>query len=179
MLLKSPNTRFLDWTVKNTSHHIEQIKKRIPLVQFKNTSRLVCSLGRDYAYSKQTTVAHSFNLYPPIYQLMLKLNKELNTNFNSCLINYYPANTSVGIGTHKDDESSLISNIVASVSLGQEVPFVLKDTYKGIPNESIEVILKDGDVFVMAENCQKYYFHSIPYNKYPTERISLTFREFK
>lgn len=180
MLIKAPDTRFLDWKVQNTSVHLEELKKRLPWQQFKNTKRMVCSLGSDYGYSQHVTKGHSFDLYPPLKILMDKLNKELNTNFNSVLINWYPKDSYVGIGAHKDNEKDLISGQpVASVSLGASCNFILQDTYKDTPNERLVVELKDSDVFVMGNNCQKYYFHSINYTKMETDRISLTFRQFK
>lgn len=180
MLTKSPDTRFLDWKVNNTLHHLEELKKRLPWQQFKNTKRMVCSLGSDYGYSQHITKGHSFDLYPPLKQLMDKLNIELNTNFNSVLINWYPKDSYVGIGAHKDDETSLVKGQpVVSVSLGATCIFELKDTYKDETSEHIKVELKNSDIFVMGALCQQYYYHFIDYTKMTEDRISLTFRQFK
>lgn len=180
MLLKSQDTRFLNWKVNNTLHHIKELKKRLPWQQFKNTKRMVCSLGSDYGYSGHTTKGHNFDLYPPLKQLMDELNLELNTNFNSVLINWYPKDSYVGIGAHKDDEESLVKEQpVVSISLGASCIFELKDTYKGPTNEHIKIELKDGDVFVMGTNCQQYYYHFIDYTQMEEDRISLTFRTFQ
>ena len=88
MLQKSPDTRFLTWTVNNSKDHVEKLIKILPWQRFKNTNRMVCSLGRSYPYSGHVTQGHSFDLYPPLKNLMDKLNTELNTNFNSVLLNY-------------------------------------------------------------------------------------------
>lgn len=179
MLRKSPDTRFLDWTVSNTTVHLEELKKRLPWQQFKTTKRMVCSLGSNYGYSGHVTKGHSFDLYPPLKNLMDKLNTELGTNFNSVLLNYYPKGEYVGIGAHRDDEASLVKGQpVVSVSLGATCIFELKDVYKGTPNEHITVELKDSDIFVMGALCQQYYYHSIGYTKMESDRISLTFRQF-
>lgn len=108
---------------------------------------------------------------------MHRLNKELGTNFNSVLLNWYPKDTYCGIGEHSDDEKELVPNTpVVSVSLGEETCFVLKSKDG---SEVVTVTLKDGDVFMMGKECQKYYTHACPYRKMSADRISLTFREFK
>lgn len=179
MLKKSPDTKFLDWKAVNSTHHLEELKKRLPWQQFKDTKRMVCSLGRSYPYSGHITYGHSFTLYPPLKLLMDKINEELGTNYNSVLLNWYPEGEYVGIGAHKDDERSLVSGQpVTSVSLGASCIFELKDAYKGEPTEHLKVELKDGDVFVMGANCQRYYYHSIGYTKMESDRISITFRQF-
>lgn len=177
MLNKSPDTKFLDWKVQNSRVHLAEIKARLPFVQFRNTKRMVCTLGKSYSYSGQTSVGNSFDLYPPIFKLMDKLNKKLKTNFNSVLINWYPKGANVGIGKHSDSEDSLVPNQpVASISLGCKCDFVLESWDK---TEKVVVELKDSDVFVMGINCQKFYGHSINYTKMEEDRISLTFRKFK
>lgn len=176
MLIKSQDTRFLDWKVNNTTIHLEELKKRLPWQQFKTTKRMVCSLGKSYPYSGHITVGHSFELYPQLEVLMHKLNKELGTNYNSVLLNWYPEGAYVGIGKHSDNERELVSGSVASVSLGATCNFVLETWDK---TESFSVDLKDGDVFIMGKECQSHYGHFIPYSKMTSDRISLTFREFK
>lgn len=180
MLRRSLDTRFLDWKVQNTEHHLKKLIEKLPWQQFKSTKRMVCSLGKSYPYSGHITVGHSFDYYPPLKALMDKLNTELGTNFNSVLLNWYPANTYVGIGFHKDDEETLVrGQPVVSISLGCTCVFKLKDTYKGTPKELLSVDLKDGDIFVMGSDCQHYYYHGIDYTTMLSDRISLTFRQFE
>lgn len=176
MLRKAPDTRFLDWKVNNSAIHLEELKKRLPWQQFKDTKRMVCSLGRSYPYSGHITYGHSFDLYQPLKQLMDKLNAELGTNYNSVLLNWYPKDSYVGIGKHSDSEKELVSGSVASVSLGASCDFTLENWDK---TESVTVNLQDSDVFVMGNDCQKYYAHYIKYTKMESDRISLTFRQFK
>lgn len=180
MLKKASDTRFLEWKVNNSASHIEKLIERLPWQQFKGTKRMVCSLGKSYGYSDHVTIGHSFDYYPPIKALMDKLNAELGTNFNSVLVNWYPKDTYVGIGFHKDNESDLVvGQPVASVSLGESCIFKFKDTYKGDPTETLAVTLEDSSVFVMGSNCQRYYYHGIDYKQMEFDRISLTFRQFK
>lgn len=180
MLKHSPDTQLLDWKVQNTEHHLQKLIKVIPWQRFKSSNRMVCSLGNSYAYSGHTTKGHSFDIYPPLKALIEKVNKELGTNFNSVLLNWYPANTRVGICFHKDDEETLVrGQPVVSISLGCTCVFKLKDTCKGTPKELLSVDLKDGDIFVMGSDCQHYYYHGIDYTTMLSDRISLTFRQFE
>lgn len=176
MLSKSPDTRFLEWKVNNTTAHLEELKKRLPWQQFKNTNRMVCSLGKSYPYSGHVTEGYSFDYYPPLKQLMERLNSQLGTNYNSVLLNWYPEGSYVGIGKHSDNERDLIPGTVASVSLGANCQFTLETWDK---TESVVVSLTDGDIFIMGEECQSHYGHFIPYTLMESDRVSLTFRQFK
>lgn len=177
MLKHSPDTQFLDWKVQNTEHHLQKLIRVIPWQRYKSSNRMVCSLGTSYSYSGHTTKGHSFDIYPPLKALIERVNKELGTNFNSVLLNWYPANnTRVGINFHQDNEPEIKrGSPVLSISLGESTEFVLK----AIDNsELITVELKDGDVFLMGTNSQLNYLHSIPYKVMKKDRISLTLREF-
>lgn len=177
MLKHSPDTQFLDWKVQNTEHHLQKLIKVIPWQRYKSSNRMVCSLGTSYSYSGHTTKGHSFDIYPPLKALIEKVNKELGTNFNSILLNWYPKGEFAGIGKHSDSEISLVPNQpIASVSLGCKCDFVLESWDK---TERVVVELKDSDVFIMGVNCQKFYGHFINYTKMEGDRISLTFRKFK
>lgn len=177
MLKHSPDTQFLDWKVQNTEHHLQKLIRVIPWQRYKSSNRMVCSLGTSYSYSGHTTKGHSFDIYPPLKALIERVNKELGTNFNSILLNWYPINTKVGIGAHSDSEPEIVKGSkVLSISLGETCTFILESKDK---RERIEVELNDGDVFVMGTNCQLYYLHSLPYKTMKRDRISLTFRRFK
>ena len=179
MLSKSPNTGFISndvYTIQNSSKHLENLKSRIPWQKYKNSKRLVCSLGVSYSYSGHTAIGHSFNLYPPLKKLIDSINSILGTNYNSALLNWYPANTKCGIGSHKDDEPEIVKgSSVLSISLGASINFYLTSNDG---KEQIKVQLNDGDIFLMGNNCQLYYKHHIPYSIMPSNRISITLREF-
>ena len=177
MLKKSKDSGMMPFIVQHTEEHLHRLIERIPWKRVRKTKRMVCSLGKSYPYSGQITVGEPFSYYPPIEKLMQRINAELGTNFNSVLLNWYPKDTWSGIGRHCDDEKELVPNTpVVSVSLGASTLFVLaaKDG-----SESVPVTLNDGDVFIMGKECQKYYTHECPYIRMPSDRISLTFREFK
>ena len=178
MLKRSPNTGFISSiTVLNTEKHLENLMRVIPWEYYKNTKRKVCSIGKEYSYSGQTQKAVDWSVYPPLKSLVDRINKELGTNFNSALLNWYEANERVGINFHSDSEPEIVKGSkVLSISLGETCTFILESKDK---EERIEVELKDGDVFVMGTNCQLHYLHSCPYTVMEKDRISLTFRQFK
>jgi alkylated DNA repair dioxygenase AlkB len=184
MLKKSPDSRFLtDVVIQNSDRHLEQIIKKIPWVPFKNSERRICSLGVDYPYSGQVTKAYPWSVYPPLELLMKRINAMLGTNFNSALLNWYPAGKRSGINAHSDSESTLVKgSAVVSVSLGESCIFNFHEIVKGgiyPPPITDSVELKHGDVFIMAGGCQSVYMHSIGYKLNVKDRLSITFREFK
>lgn len=106
----------------------------------------------------------------------MKINGELNTDFNECLINRYRTGEDY-IGFHSDNEKELSNGIVAGISLGQERTMVLK---RKDGTKEIKFILPHGSLFVMESNTQKIWLHGIPKElSKSNERISLTFRQFK
>lgn len=179
-LLQQAEAHFLDFPISNTEHHLNRLLNKIdwyhPIYRGGSKSpRGVCSMGKPYAYSGIVVPATDWDKH--IYQLMLRINKLLGTNFNACLLNHYPANTYSSISAHSDNERELVADpIVVSVSLGADCKFILRN--KKDKTDSVSVDLKDGSVFVMGSKCQLNYTHEIPRTFFNTARISLTFREF-
>lgn len=174
MLKLSPDTRFIDFPIANSDKHLQKMLRVLPFEQGFGARRIL-NIGCDYSYSGRLVKGHSFDLYPPLAGLISKLNDKLGTSYNGILINHYPAGTSVGIGMHTDNEPDLVSgSTVCSLSLGATVDFMLEG--KG---ERIVVPLTDGSVFLMGQDCQKHYRHGIAKTFMRSDRISLTFREFK
>ncbi|NNK76291.1 MAG: alpha-ketoglutarate-dependent dioxygenase AlkB [Maribacter sp.] len=95
--------------------------------------------------------------------------------FNSCLMNRY-RNGRDSNGWHADDEKELGQDpIIASVSLGQERPFHLRNK----KNSEIKhkIVLGHGSLLLMKGSTQHYWQHQIPKtSKQISERINLTFR---
>lgn len=112
----------------------------------------------------------------PEWLLPLKtlVEEECNQKFNFLLFaKYRDENDSITF--HSDDERFLGNNpTIASITVGDERPFLLKNkTTKQIT----EFNLSHGDLFIMKNNCQSDYFHSVPKQKYKLNtRISITFR---
>ncbi|MBT8301878.1 MAG: alpha-ketoglutarate-dependent dioxygenase AlkB [Maribacter sp.] len=95
--------------------------------------------------------------------------------FNSCLMNRY-RNGRDSNGWHADDEKELGQDpIIASVSLGQERPFHLRN--KKNSRIKHKIVLGHGSLLLMKGSTQHYWQHQIPKtSKQISERINLTFR---
>ena len=97
--------------------------------------------------------------------------------FNSVLLNFYRDNRD-SMGLHADDEPELgPSPTIASVTLGEARPFVLKHRKcKDVRNVKLE--LPSGSLLVMKGETQANWKHGIPKQSTPCgPRINLTFRK--
>jgi len=97
------------------------------------------------------------------------------TDFNSCLLNYYPSGAE-GMGYHADDEKELgVQPVIASLSLGATRKFVLKHKKT---QDKVELYLESGQLIVMHGDTQTFWKHTITKTKTVIDgRISLTFRQ--
>ena len=130
--------------------------------------------GKIMNYSGLTLVPKSW--IKELLDIKEKVEKTVNAEFNSCLLNYY-RNGNDGMGWHQDNEKELGKNpIIASVTFGESRPFQLKH----ISNKSlkkVDIQLTNGSLLVMAGETQHYWKHQIPKTtKQLSERINLTFR---
>ena len=145
------------------------------------TTRQIVWMGDsdiDYQYSGHTrqTIPWTdtmFHVKQHVEQQLLALG--IDTNFNSCLLNYYPSGDD-GMGYHADDEKELGSQpIIASLSLGATRKFVFKHKKT---QDKVELYLESGQLIVMHGDTQSFWKHSITKTKtVTTGRISLTFRK--
>jgi alkylated DNA repair dioxygenase AlkB len=138
-------------------------------------ARKSCSMGNSYPYSGTVHPESAWD--PKVLEIMNRVNKEFQCNFNSCLVNYYE-NGNEYISPHSDDERSLdAQGQVVSVSFGstREMHVLSKNL-----GQKYKFALKPGSLFMMQGTYfQKLFTHGIPKT---TEnvgpRISLTFRRF-
>ncbi|HSP85326.1 MAG TPA: alpha-ketoglutarate-dependent dioxygenase AlkB [Psychrobacter sp.] len=145
------------------------------------TTRQIVWMGDsdiDYQYSGHTrqTIPWTdtmFHVKQHVEQQLLALG--IDTNFNSCLLNYYPSGDD-GMGYHADDERELGEQpIIASLSLGTTRKFVFKHKKT---QDKVELHLESGQLIVMHGDTQSFWKHSITKTKtVATGRISLTFRQ--
>ena len=128
-----------------------------------------------YTYSKQQKMARPWSHV--VLELKQKLEKELNTQFNGCLLNLYDSGE-IGMAWHSDNEPELdAEGIIASLSFGATRTFQLKHKQSG---EKIDVKLENGSLVIMDMYSQKHWMHQLkkePKTKEP--RVNLTFRQFK
>ena len=96
--------------------------------------------------------------------------------FNSVLLNYYRDHRD-SMGFHSDDEPELgPAPIIASVTLGEPRPFVLKHKRrKDIAD--VKLLLPSGSLLLMKGPTQANWRHGIPKESKPCgPRVNLTFR---
>ena len=96
--------------------------------------------------------------------------------FNSVLINYY-RNGQDSVAWHADDETELGETpVIASVSLGAERIFELKQKHQ-TPAKKVKLPLRHGSLLIMSGTMQQHWLHQLPKVKGLNEaRINLTFR---
>ena len=129
-----------------------------------------------YQYSGQ--IAHSKPLYahPWLWQMMDRINKDMDTNFNGILINGYSSGEKY-ISPHADNEYHLDKKkkYVVSICFGAERIFRIR---KKITKEIVyDHLHKAGELLVMSGDFQKHYTHEIIRDpKIKDARYSLTFR---
>jgi alkylated DNA repair dioxygenase AlkB len=126
----------------------------------------------DYTYSKITRKARLWT--PELIELKNLVEQKTGLNFNSCLLNLYHTGEE-GMSWHSDAEAELGPDpAIASLSLGAERKFVLKNKLSG---EKVTVELENGSLLLMKGQTQKNWLHSLPKTKKVKEpRINLTFR---
>ena len=127
--------------------------------------------ARDYLYAGIVQKAKSWTTYLAAIRSLVE--SELDTEFNSALLNFYPDGNSY-IGWHADDEKSLGNDpVIASISLGATRKFSFKDKQT---KEVFSLQLENGSLLFMGKGTQINYLHSLPKQKDLGPRINITFR---
>lgn len=111
----------------------------------------------------------------PLLEIKSIAEKFSGSGSSSALLNLY-RNGDDGMGWHRDNERSLgAMPVIASVSLGAERVFQVRDYRDKKPVISLE--LKSGSIVVMKGETQKVWEHRIPKTKkFRDARINITFR---
>ncbi|XP_013141360.1 PREDICTED: alpha-ketoglutarate-dependent dioxygenase alkB homolog 2-like [Papilio polytes] len=140
--------------------------------------------GITYTYSGITVPALPWPM--PVLAIRDLLFKLKGILYDFVLVNKY-RNGNDHMGEHRDNEPELDPKCpIASVSLGQERPFVLKHkdarkpgpTRKQIPQ--VKINLEDGSILLMNPPTNEVWYHSLPIRKkLPGARINLTFRKMR
>jgi alkylated DNA repair dioxygenase AlkB len=114
---------------------------------------------------------------PSLLALRERLTAMAGHPFNYALANWY-RNGDDYIGWHSDKEADLAPDAsIASISLGAERPFLLRDR-RGKGPRTIEVTLGDGSLLWMKGETQRRWKHSLPRRRSLSEpRFNLTFRQ--
>ncbi|WP_422004400.1 alpha-ketoglutarate-dependent dioxygenase AlkB [Roseivirga pacifica] len=102
-----------------------------------------------------------------------KIEELLKWPFHTGVCIYYP-NGNTGIGFHADHPAFGNTAVIASISLGAERIFQLRDNDT---EEVYEERLAHGSLFVMGKGCQTDYEHALPMDSSCHQpRINITFR---
>ncbi len=141
------------------------------------TPRLSCWMGDAsavYRYSNTTFLPEPW--LESIFALKHQLETVAGSSFNSVLLNYY-RNGQDAMGWHSDDEPELGQQpVIASVSLGAERRFLLREKTKNARSMTLQ--LAHGSLLLMKGNSQQRYQHALPRTAKPIgARINLTFRK--
>ncbi len=137
------------------------------------TPRLTAWIG-DVAYSYSGVVNQPKPWPAELHPVRERLAAELDTPFNSCLVNLY-RDGSDSMGYHSDDEPELGERpTIASLSLGARRRFTLRHRTTRL---RWSWDLGDGDLLVMTGESQSDYAHAVPKTTRPVgPRMNLTFR---
>jgi alkylated DNA repair dioxygenase AlkB len=142
--------------------------KKMPL------PRLTCWYGDKGAAYRYSGIINEPDPWTPILKnLRSRVQEFVGAKFNSVLLNLYRHGTD-SLGWHADDESELGDEpTIASVSLGGERRFDVKENNGGV---RLQIALRSGSLLVMKSKSQKLWVHSVPKTKDSAPRINLTFR---
>ena len=78
--------------------------------------------------------------------------------YKTCVCIYYPNGLS-GVGYHSDYRAFGDTSVIPSLSIGEEREFCLREKST---MEEHRLLLKQGSLLIMGENCQERYEHSLP-----------------
>ena len=131
--------------------------------------RRIGQYGSNYTYSGK--LHKGLDVPQWMAELIQRVNSTFSTNFNSVLVNLYPAGVNTGIGLHADDEPELGTDpIVVSISLGAEEKFTL--VRNGTREETKEAMIKKTGLENF--NLMQAGIESITRQKLNSEQINLS-----
>jgi alpha-ketoglutarate-dependent dioxygenase alkB family protein 2 len=140
--------------------------------------------GLKYSFSGNKVDAKDWTVDDPVCNIIRQMRDHLElktkVKFNFCLVNRYKDGDDY-IGPHSDSEYDLEHKCIAGISLGGErnMVFDAKGEVKCV-EKKIKLLLETGSMFVMLDETNKNWKHSVPKSKKVVGvRISLTFRNMK
>jgi alkylated DNA repair dioxygenase AlkB len=125
-----------------------------------------------YTYSRIRLQAVAFPCW--MEALRRRVERQTGNCFNRTLVNYYRDGRD-SVDWHADDEVELgLEPIIASVSLGEDRPFLLRHKTS---KERLKINLPHGSLMMMGPGVQEYWHHSIAKDKNVVKsRVNFTFR---
>ena len=165
---------------------LKELKLALPKLKYMSTGVRqpgVCLFGKyPYVYNKATANLKpiAFHKDSCISRTLELVNKKLDTNFNSVLVNKY-CNKNTSLNWHKDDEPEVDqTESIATLSIGSERNFLVADSpEEGDRGHFSSTRLANNSVFVMQAGFQDKHCHKVERGILECEcgvRYSLTFR---
>lgn len=139
--------------------------------------RLVAWYGDPGArYSYSGIALDPIPWHPSLLEIKHRIEAFTGQHFNSVLANAYRDGRD-SMGWHSDDENELGPEpFIASLSLGEERRFLLREKGK----KSVGLSLGSGSLLLMKNDCQQRFQHSLPKTRRKIGlRVNLTFRAIK
>ena len=126
-----------------------------------------------YTYSGVKKIPQSWS--PELLSIKAQLEKLSQSEFNSCLLNFYHDGDD-GMGWHSDDEKELDAKApIASLSLGARRKFAFRHKQD---KTTISLYLENGSALIMRSPTQQFWQHALLKTKTESNlRINLTFRK--
>ena len=142
-------------------------------------NRATCIFGDDEISDAPPKIWGANNPIQPWTSELLKIKTKIEgltgKKYNICLCNFYK-NGRKTINWHSDNEEKGSVSSIASISLGAERKFQLRDK---TTDKMYNYILGSGSLFLMRDGCQENYLHRLPEDlRCKGGRINLTFRLF-
>ncbi|MBU3578250.1 alpha-ketoglutarate-dependent dioxygenase AlkB [Polynucleobacter sp. UK-Kesae-W10] len=140
------------------------------------TRRLVAWVGDpncSYTYSGVKKIPQAWT--SELLSLKNQLEELVQSNFNSCLLNFYHDGDD-GMGWHSDDEKELDPVApIASLSLGAKRKFAFRHKHD---KTIVSLYLENGSTLIMRSPTQQFWQHALLKTKaVSSPRINLTFRK--
>lgn len=143
-----------------------------------DTDRVINDLG--LTFTLPTDYAQAYHFPPQVITLKNRIERDYNTQFNSCLVGLYDLPTTK-IGFHSDSSENLGDDPhIASISLGKTRNFKIKAKSRRI-DEDLTLILNHGSLCMMRDGVNANYLHMVPPDPQCNTnnvRINLTFRNY-
>ena len=177
-LTKPESTLFFDYlmsfellTRMHTSH---QVNGKSLLHDFGKLMFVNADLIKSGAFPEIT-----WGAIRPWTDVMLPIKKRVESKvghtFDVAVCIYYPDGNS-GVPYHSDLVAFGDTNVIPSLSLGEEREFRLREIET---QEEHIMMLHHGSLLIMGDQCQHVYEHSLPANPdYQNPRINITFRKY-
>jgi alkylated DNA repair dioxygenase AlkB len=141
-----------------------------------------CRQGRDVNFFSDESIGYGYSgqlmpsvaLTPELSEILDTVNLLFSDKFNGILVNCYRSGSD-SIGAHSDDERSLGTSGVVSLSIGTTRKFRIRD--KSTKKIVLDCTPAHGYLVHMAGAFQREFTHEIPKElRIKEQRLSLTFR---